>query len=50
MPGFACDPIEHVRVGVIGLGDRGKDVAKRGAPRAKYEFSDEEGWMRLCEQ
>ena len=23
MLGFACDPIENVRVGVIGLGDRG---------------------------
>ena len=31
MLGFACDPIEHVRVGVIGLGDRGKDVPKRFA-------------------
>jgi len=80
MLGFACDPIEHVRVGVIGLGDRGKDVVKRfpfiddatvvalcdlmperieraqkslvkrGAPRAEYEFTGEDGWKRLCEQ
>ena len=31
MLGFACDPIETVRVGVIGLGDRGRDVPKRMA-------------------
>ena len=31
MIGFACDPIETVRIGVIGLGDRGKDVPKRMA-------------------
>ena len=31
MLGFACDPIETVRVGVIGLGYRGKDVPKRMA-------------------
>ena len=29
MLGFACEPIEHVRIGLIGLGDRGKDVPKR---------------------
>ncbi|MBR4408169.1 MAG: glycosyl hydrolase, partial [Bacteroidales bacterium] len=23
MLGLACDPIEHVRIGLIGLGDRG---------------------------
>ena len=31
MLGFACDPIDTVRIGVIGLGDRGKDVPKRMA-------------------
>ena len=31
MLGFACDPIETVRIGIIGLGDRGKDVPKRMA-------------------
>lgn len=80
MLGFACDPIENVRVGLIGLGDRGKSAVKRyaylddatvvalcdllperveraqkfleerGAPRAQYEYSGEDGWMQLCER
>ena len=29
MLGFACDPIEHVRIGLIGLGDRGSGVLRR---------------------
>lgn len=29
MLGFACDPIEHVRIGLIGLGDRGTGAARR---------------------
>ncbi|MBP5397298.1 MAG: Gfo/Idh/MocA family oxidoreductase [Bacteroidales bacterium] len=29
MLGFACDPIETVRIGIIGLGDRGKYVPRR---------------------
>ncbi len=79
MLGFACDPIDTVRIGVIGLGDRGQEVpkrmahiehasvvalcdlfpdrvekaqeslAKRGVPRARHEFSGEEGWKGLCE-
>ena len=79
MLGFACEPIDTVRIGIIGLGDRGKDVpkrmayiehasivalcdlmperieraqkslVKRGRPRAKYEFSSEDGWKELCE-
>ena len=79
MLGFACDPIEHVRVGLIGLGDRGRgavrrfpylddatvvalcdllpervekaqnSLVKRGAPKAVYEYSGEEGWKQLCE-
>ena len=79
MLGFACDPIEHVRVGLIGLGDRGRgavrrfpylddatvvalcdllpervekaqnSLVKRGAPKAIYEYSGEEGWKQLCE-
>ena len=79
MLGFACDPIDTVRIGVIGLGDRGKDVpkrmayidhasvvalcdlypdrveraqkslVKRGAPKARHEFSGEDGWKQLCE-
>ena len=31
MLGFACEPIDTVRIGIIGLGDRGKDVPKRMA-------------------
>ena len=80
MIGFAAEPIEHVRIGLIGLGDRGKNVVKRmafiddatvvalcdllpdrieraqkslvkrGAPRAIYEFTGDDGWMKLCEQ
>ncbi len=79
MLGFACEPMDSVRIGVIGLGDRGKDVVKRmpfiegakvvalcdimedriaraqkslvkrGAPKARHEFSDPEGWKLLCE-
>ena len=79
MLGFAAEPIEHVRVGIVGLGDRGRDAVrrfpfiedatvvalcdlyqdrvdraqrsleKRGAPRAIYEFSGEEGYKQLCE-
>jgi predicted dehydrogenase len=79
MLGFAAEPIEHVRVGIVGLGDRGSDAVrrfpfiedatvvalcdlfqervdkaqkrleKRGAPRAKYEFTGEEGYKQLCE-
>ncbi|MBO4340025.1 MAG: Gfo/Idh/MocA family oxidoreductase [Bacteroidales bacterium] len=79
MLGYAAEPIEHVRIGLIGLGDRGKNavkrfpfiedatvvalcdllperiekaqrsLVKRGAPRAEYEFSGEEGWKQLCE-
>lgn len=29
MLGFACDPIENVRVGIVGLGDRGYDAVRR---------------------
>ena len=29
MLGFACEPIEHVRIGLIGLGDRGTGAVKR---------------------
>ena len=79
MLGFAAEPIEHVRVGLVGLGDRGTGAVHRfpyledaslvalcdlypdrveraqkvleshGAPRAKYEFSGEEGYKQLCE-
>ena len=43
MLGFACDPIEHVRVGVIGLGDRGKDVPKR------FAYIDDATIVALCD-
>ena len=76
---FAAEPIEHVRIGLVGLGDRGSGAVHRfpyledaslvalcdlfpdrvekaqkileehGAPRAKYEFSGEEGYKQLCE-
>ena len=79
MLGFAADPIEHVRIGLVGLGDRGtgavhrfpyledatlvavcdlfqdridnaqKILEEHGAPRAKYEFTGEEGYKQLCE-
>ena len=79
MLGFAAEPIEHVRVGLVGIGDRGSDMVRRfpylpdaslvalcdlypdrveaaqkmlesaGAPRAKYEFSGDEGYKQLCE-
>ena len=80
MLGFAAEPIENVRVGLIGLGDRGTGAVYRfpyqdyatvvalcdlypervenaqkileelGAPRAKYEYSGEEGYKQLCER
>ena len=43
MLGFACDPIETVRIGVIGLGDRGKDVPKRMA------FIEHASVVALCD-
>ena len=43
MIGFACDPIETVRIGVIGLGDRGKDVVKR------MPFIKEASVVALCD-
>ncbi len=79
MLGFAAEPIEHVRIGLVGLGDRGTGAVHRfpyledaslvalcdlypdrvenaqqvleshGAPRAKYEFTGEEGYKQLCE-
>lgn len=79
MIGFACDPIENVRVGFIGLGMRGESAFKRfscldgatvtalcdllpervekageklekyGMPKAKYKFSGEDGYKKLCE-
>ena len=43
MLGFACDPIENVRVGVIGLGDRGKDVPVR------FSYIDDATIVALCD-
>ena len=43
MLGFSCDPIDTVRVGVIGLGDRGKDVPKRMA------FIEHASVVALCD-
>ena len=79
MLGFAAEPIEHVRIGLVGLGDRGTGAVCRlpyvddaslvalcdlypdrveraqsyldqlGFPRAKYEYSGDEGYKQLCE-
>ena len=43
MLGFACDPIEHVRVGLIGLGDRGRNVVKR------FPFIEDATVVALCD-
>lgn len=43
MLGFACDPIEHVRIGIIGLGDRGKNAVKR------FPFIDDATVVALCD-
>ena len=43
MLGFACDPIEHVRVGFIGLGDRGRAAAKR------YPYLTDATVVALCD-
>ena len=43
MIGFACDPIEHVRVGLIGLGDRGRAAARR------FPYLDDAGVVALCD-
>ena len=43
MLGFAAEPIEHVRIGLIGLGDRGKNVVKRIA------FIDDATVVALCD-
>jgi predicted dehydrogenase len=43
MLGFACDPIEHVRVGLIGIGDRGRNVVKR------FPYIDDATVVALCD-
>ncbi len=43
MLGYACDPIEHVRVGLIGLGDRGRNVVKR------FPYIDDATVVALCD-
>ena len=43
MLGFACDPIEHVRVGMIGLGDRGQGAVKR------YTYLEDATVVALCD-
>ena len=43
MLGFAADPIEHVRVGLIGLGDRGTGVLYR------FPFIEDATIVALCD-
>ena len=43
MLGFACDPIENVRVGFIGLGMRGSDAVRR------YSYLDGATVVALCD-
>ena len=43
MLGFACDPIEHVRVGLIGLGDRGTGAVYR------FPYQEDATVVALCD-
>ena len=43
MLGFACEPIEHVRVGLIGIGDRGRNVVRR------FPYIDDATVVALCD-
>ena len=43
MLGFACEPIKHVRVGMIGLGDRGSDAVRR------FPYLEDATVVALCD-
>ena len=43
MLGFAAEPIEHVRVGLVGLGDRGSGAVRR------FPFIEDASLVALCD-
>ena len=43
MLGFAAEPIEHVRVGIVGLGDRGSDAVRR------FPYIEDATLVALCD-
>ena len=43
MLGFAAEPIEHVRVGIVGLGDRGSDAVRR------FPYLEDASVIALCD-
>ena len=43
MLGFAAEPIEHVRVGLVGIGDRGSDMVRR------FPYLKDASLVALCD-